>query len=68
MDKNQSNWGRTLSLGSVLCAFIVIIANATGNDQVSGIFAISSLLFALMAAPLAFTKNTAIPIKVVKSK
>ena len=55
MDKNHANWVSILSLGSVLCALIVIIANATNNDQISGLFAIGSVLLALAAAPLAFT-------------
>lgn len=58
MNKSPFNWVTVLSLSSALCAVIVVITNATTQSQFSGVFALLSLLFALMAAPMAFTKAT----------
>jgi len=57
MNKPSFNWVTSLSLGSAFCALIVVLNNATtANPQLSGVFAIASLLLALIAAPLSFKK------------
>ncbi len=56
MNKSSFNWVTVLSLGSAFCALIVVLSNATTHPQFSGIFAIASLLLALIAAPLSLKK------------
>jgi hypothetical protein len=57
MNKSPFNWVTVLSLGSAFCALIVVLSNATAtHPQFSGVFAIASLLLALIAAPLSFKK------------
>ena len=57
MNKSSFNWVTMLSLGSAFCALIVVLSNTTAtHPQLSGMFAVASLLLALVAAPLSFKK------------
>lgn len=59
MNKSPFNWVTSLSFGSASCALIVVLSNATAaHPQLSGGFAIASLLLALIAAPLSLKKTS----------
>jgi hypothetical protein len=70
MNKSSFNWVTVLSLGSAFCALIVVLNNATTtHPQLSGVFAITSLLLALIATPLSFKKaNQYVAIKTIDNK
>lgn len=58
MNNSSRNWVTILSLGSAFCALLVMIANVNALPQFAGILALTSVLLAVIAAPMSFKKST----------